>query len=271
MHQRVACAIALCLVVLCGAKARAGDGRIEINQACALGSGCGAGDAPGFPVTIDRNEPASYVLTGNLRVNENTVAIDVLDDYATIDLNGFAILGPTRCTSPGTCGPLGTGVGIRSTYDPMCQEPPCPEIVTTTIVRNGMIIGMGSNGIWLEGTDGGTRVEAVSVQHNGGVGMYLGPGGVVERCSALFNRSVGILSRGLVLSSISRLNGGDGLFNNGIALFFGNIVTNNAGYGVGGSVLTDYFNNALSLNAVGQVQPGVGLGIENSCNSSPCP
>jgi hypothetical protein len=42
----------------------ASDGQLEINQACAVNTGCFPGDDPGFPVTI--TQPGSYRLTGNL-------------------------------------------------------------------------------------------------------------------------------------------------------------------------------------------------------------
>ena len=40
------------------------DGVLEINQTCAVQTGCFAGDSPGFPVTI--TQPGSYRLTSNL-------------------------------------------------------------------------------------------------------------------------------------------------------------------------------------------------------------
>ena len=40
------------------------DGVVEINQTCAVNTGCFAGDTPGFPVTI--TVAGSYRLTSNL-------------------------------------------------------------------------------------------------------------------------------------------------------------------------------------------------------------
>ena len=37
---------------------------VEINQACALSTGCFSGDTAGFPVTIDGTAGPSYRLTG---------------------------------------------------------------------------------------------------------------------------------------------------------------------------------------------------------------
>ena len=44
--------------------ASASEGALEINQTCALQTGCFAGDTPGLPVTL--TQPGSYRLTSNL-------------------------------------------------------------------------------------------------------------------------------------------------------------------------------------------------------------
>ena len=131
----------------------AADGAIEINGARASAGGVTASDAPGFPVTIDQT--GSYILTGGLIVpNGDTTAIEVLDSFVTIDLNGFTIEGPTRCADE-TCGPTGTGFGIVSRFG-------------DTTVRNGFIIGMGSHGLVLRLR---AVVERVHVSNNGGHGI----------------------------------------------------------------------------------------------------
>ena len=63
-------AIPVSLVVLLSSvtSLHAGEGVLEINQACAVNpvTGCFSGDAPGFPVTIDGSAGRSYLLTGDL-------------------------------------------------------------------------------------------------------------------------------------------------------------------------------------------------------------
>jgi hypothetical protein len=54
------------LLLLFAAPALASDGVLEINQTCAVETGCLAGDSPGFPVTI--STAGSYRLTGSLNV-----------------------------------------------------------------------------------------------------------------------------------------------------------------------------------------------------------
>jgi hypothetical protein len=91
----------------------AADGVLEIGQTCAVQTGCHAGDAPGFPVTID--QPGSFVLTSDLRVADaNLDALQIQSDDVSIDLNGFTIVGPVDCTG------LGSEVS--------CQHSPCGRV-----------------------------------------------------------------------------------------------------------------------------------------------
>jgi hypothetical protein len=64
------------LTIALASPALAVDGVLEINQACAVNTGCFSGDAAGLPVTI--TAAGSYRLTGNLTVpDENTDGIAV--------------------------------------------------------------------------------------------------------------------------------------------------------------------------------------------------
>ena len=69
----------LLLLALAG-PALAVDGVLEINQTCAISTGCFPGDSPGFPVSV--TQPGSYRLTGNLDlsaegVNVSGIAVSV--------------------------------------------------------------------------------------------------------------------------------------------------------------------------------------------------
>lgn len=161
----------------------AGDGKIEINQAVALAGGVNgslASDPAGFPVTI--TESGSYVLTGNLDVpDENTTAIQIESgaSRSTIDLNGFAIRGDTSCSFvTGTCSPTGTGAGIQA--------------ASTAIgirVQNGIITGMGGNGMQLRGH---AAVQGVQTISNGGAGIEVGGRSSIVESQAIFNGGAGI-------------------------------------------------------------------------------
>jgi lipopolysaccharide export system protein LptA len=68
-------------LLLAAAPASAFEGRVQISAA---------------PFTISAS--GSYALTGNLTVSSSQTAITVNADYVTIDLNGFAIVGPNTCS-----------------------------------------------------------------------------------------------------------------------------------------------------------------------------
>ena len=154
------------------------DGVSEINQASVEASG-------GFPFEITQS--GSYKLTGNLRVDDaDTTAIWVRTNYVTVDLNGFSILGPVECSSVG-CSESGTGTGVWAL--PELPQPNDNGVMQCTIdslpfgytgveVRNGVISGMGGNGI---GPIARGRVESVRVLSNGGHGIEA-VGSVVTGC-----------------------------------------------------------------------------------------
>jgi hypothetical protein len=257
-----------------GTSARASDGVIEINQQIALAGGVTGGlsdDPAGFPVRIA--QPGSYRLTGNLDVRvaagpENVDAIEVAVDDVSIDLNGFAILGPTVCSgSPGSslsCAPLGTGRGIdasgRSNVSIsggsvngsgsdgiVCGSSTIPSgcRVEQMHVRNAGGYGLLASGVIsactttrsrLDGirSVGGSTARGNSSSHNGGYGMYANVGDTFEGNSSSGNVGDGIgANRGATLSGNSAYdNGGDGIQASGPVLVIDNVVYNNEGFGI---------------------------------------
>lgn len=154
----------------------AGDGVLEINQTCAVNTGCFAGDTAGFPVTLSAE--GSYRLTGNLDVSgqptpENVTAIEITADGVTVDLDGFSIVGPRACpTTPQACAPAenGAGIGIDT----------LPGVRNTTVL-GGTVRGMGSHGLSLEGR--GTRVEGMRSLCNCAAGLVVGDDCTVRKTS----------------------------------------------------------------------------------------
>jgi hypothetical protein len=121
------------------------DGVLEINQTCAVNTGCFAGDTAGFPITI--NTQGSYVLTSNLDLPDvNTTGIEVTVGIVTIDMNGFAIL---------AAGGSGSGKGVE-----------CSGLFFLLTIRNGKIVGVGNDGIQC----GFALVEDMQLAANGGDG-----------------------------------------------------------------------------------------------------
>ena len=125
-----------CSLIGAHGTALAVDGQIAITQARAMAGGVTPGDAPGFPVSI--NLPGSYVLSSGLTVPDaNTSAIVINADHVTVDLNGFAILGPTDCSGDlDPCANEGSGYGVWT-----------PAVRFNITVRGGTIQGMGAVGI----------------------------------------------------------------------------------------------------------------------------
>ncbi len=190
---------ALWMGVACAglASAAGAQGRTEINQACATLTGCLAGDAPGFPVTI--GAPGSYVLTSNLTVAAASVsAVQFTASNASLDLGGFTLAGPG--------GTVGSGNGIAANFSGT-------GAAENLRVANGQVTGFGGFGIqlWVGG-----HVADVLVANNG-IGVFLGGGGMLSS-----SRIRGSQAGGAVLASD--------------AIYAQNVFTNNKLAGGGASV-----------------------------------
>ncbi len=221
------------------------DGILEINQTCAVQTGCFDGDGPGFPVSI--TEPGtSYRLTSQLSISdENTSAIEISADDVSIDLSGFAIQGPIVCSGlPIVCAPNsggGTGVARPSSS------------VSGISVRNGTIRGMGGYGVFL---DSRTEVTGLHARSNRLGGINVGTNSIVSGCRASQNGSDGIrVSNDSTVSGNSTLlNGADGIFGFAGVTILGNTAADNGDDGIScgqGCLVRD--NAARSNNDFGIV------------------
>ena len=221
----------------------AADGILEINQTCAVQTGCFAGDTAGFPVTIA--SPGSYRLTGNLDVSvaadpPGMTAIQTGANDVSIDLAGFAISGATLCGSFGTCTNTGSGNGIA----------PTGGVRERISVRNGVIRGMGRYGVMC---DIGCSVENVKVDGNGSIGIYVvNPPARIHGSIARNNGGAGIYASGVVSENIMEQNGGLGFDDRGFSVFARNRVFGNSGGGIScqGSMVIDNFIRFNSLSDV---------------------
>lgn len=304
--NRLRCALypALLLALLSPGLALAVDGVREINQTCAVQTGCFPGDSAGFPVTI--SAAGSYRLTSNLTFSAtlgppSSDFIEISADRVTLDLNGFEL----RCTFPLTGNPCsrGTFAGIDVTGSGIRIE-------------NGFVSGMPGRGITASGFD--VVVERVQVIDNGGTGILLGGrNGVVRNClsasndlAGIFNGSAtpsegtltegnvvrdngddGITGSGMVRNNVVvgngnvgistgqavvegntvRANDGDGIFVVGATLVLDNVVVGNGGYGVQGFSSFSYRGNMILGNTQGTVIVSSGTALDtggNACNGS---
>ena len=252
--------------------ARAADGVLEINQTCAMQTGCFAGDTPGFPVTISTSG-TSYRLTAPLFVlNENISGIQISTDNVSIDLAGFEIRGPVVCSgTPIVCAPnSGTGSGVWVT----------PDTLAGISVRNGSIRGMGFNGVYLgiqsEVTNlrvRSNRVDGINVSagstvsdntalQNGGGGIFASTGSSVSGNTVLVNGGVGIsvFDGSTVSGNTVYQNTGDGIKTTQGCTIAGNTMRVNGGFGLRIGGVSGYRDNVITLNTEGNVMGGIDLG-----------
>jgi hypothetical protein len=238
--------------------AHAENGRLEINQQCAL-RGCYAGDSAGFPVATDPGK--SYVLTSSLTVADADVSAIVLDDGASIDLNGFAIQGPAVCTgTPPSCVGLGSGRGVLASNG--------------GIIRNGRITGMGGNGI---SVGGGAIIENMLIDANGADGIAgSGAGNRIADCRIQRNDDDGIQlatsSRPHVIQRTSVFgNGNRGVFALN-PLIVDSAIYGNASFGIQSDNRNAMGYSALFQNngAGGEVSGTTTQLAPNVCNGGAC-
>lgn len=234
------------------------DGVVLINQSQALAGNVTPGDTPGFPVTL--SQAGSYRLTGDLIVPDaNTTAIRITADHVTLDLNGFAIVGPTVCTSsPANCPPITQGIGIQADNGPSVDGP------RGTKILNGTVRGMGSTGIVITGQGG--LIEKVVADSNAGGGFVVA-GSVIESvatrngtfgilaiivrdCLATDNHNAGIQldgSGGVGTGNIASFNGSVGMsVPNGTAT--GNTMVRNVSFGLSATCPSTIIGNTIVSN-----------------------
>ncbi|MEE8164569.1 MAG: right-handed parallel beta-helix repeat-containing protein [Myxococcota bacterium] len=230
----------LLLILALAGPALAVDGVAEINQSCAVQTGCFGGDAAGYPVTIDGTAGTSYRLTGDLIVpDDDTNGIRVNAPSVTIDLNGFEIVRSgcegttTDCT---TKRGLGTGVGVEEGL------PSSQEIFGIT-VKNGSITGMAHYGVYLGEQ---AEVSGLRVRWNRFDGIRVDKGSIVSGSTAYENGRNGIYAKAgsTVLGNAVYENG-----YHGISVFAGSIVSGNAAYRNGDDGIYTSVGSTVSDNA----------------------
>jgi hypothetical protein len=214
--------IALSFLVPISTPALAVDGVLEISQACAVNTGCFAGDSPGYPVTIalPSTGTINVRLTSNLTTSGGgTTMIDISGGgvgtpSTVIDLNGFSM----SCFNLlGGCS--GSGIGVSAVG------------VSRVTVMNGGVVHVGGDGVRL-GDD--CVVKNMRISNNGGTGILVG-----ENC--------------VVTANVVEGNGVDGISVGGNAQIIGNTVDGNAANGInqnatgGGGCLVA--KNVVSNNA----------------------
>ena len=263
MTKRIAVLLAMLLLP---ASAFAVDGVVLINQATVMAAG-------GFPYTI--TQPGSYKLSGNLTVpNINTGAIVIASDNVTLDLNGFALIGPAVCAGGPLCGVVsGNAHGITAGTDVPAKG------YSNITVRNGTVRGMGRDGIHLLGDS--ILVEYMHVYSNLLSGIVVrSPFGdnsqtnlILRHNNIHLNGSYGIKAyAGLITDNSISQSGHSGIsVQAGGGVVARNLITNGSSFGMDLTTLVGYTGNTLTNNGAGvQVIGGVNLG-QNLCDNVVCP
>jgi hypothetical protein len=271
------------------APALASDGVLEINQACAVETGCFAGDTAGFPVTIGGASGRSYRLTSALSTGGATiVGIEISATRTTIDLNGFGING----SSAGSANDSGHGISGAAS-------------ASYATIKNGSLRGHRGWGIALGGAKG-VRVENMTIEFNAGGGGAVGDSARVlrntfSRNGGISNGGIGLLTGNgaLIAENVSNESGGTGIetgsgstvtentandngaigieadigstvsgnstYQNGsigisanASNIAGNTTTQNGSYGISAGVSSIVSGNSVSLNDLGIVGGGAG-------------
>lgn len=256
IFARIAWAATLAL----SAPALASDGVLEINQTCATTTGCFAGDAPLFPVTITPARAGagsgSYRLTSNLEIaSAGTTAIEITANAVVLDLGGFVIEGPVTCTGVpvASCSPAGAGIGVSGSSD--------------VTVKNGTITGMGNDAVQLANS---SRAEGLNVLRNGGDGIVLGDESIARGNIVTSNGGTGIRcnSQCVVSENTSTGNGSDGIVVPSGAVS-ANSASRNGGRGGLFGVNTTFAQNLFSGNLPPD-QSGGHAGGGNVCGDRSC-
>lgn len=263
--------IALAALLLAPGLARASDGVLEINQACAL-AGCFPGDAAGYPVTLAND--GSYRLTSSLEpAGADGIQISTLN--VRIDLNGFTIQGPGDCNGTGgafvSCSG-NAGIGVNADLG-------LGDSVVAN-VRGGTIRGM-TTGIGFFAVSDAT-LEDLTIVECSGNGISLGSG-VARGLTLKRNGGDGIsifnlTSEYVVRDSDISINGGDGISaGGGTGLVRDNLVYDNEGYGLVSEFLSSpttqpaLAGNNFTGNDMGQVRGGTQSGSNFCSPSGSCP
>lgn len=225
------------------------DGVLEINQTCAVETGCFSGDTAGFPVSI--TQAGSYRLTGSLAIGNTALdGITITADEVTLDLNGFAVTNDVTCDNVGSavsCTATGTdGQGVDA------------EGQARLSVRNGSVRGFRSHGI---AAGDYAYIAEVRVEQNGGSGIVAGDSASVTRSTTAIHGSDGVVAG--ISSEVEGVNA-HGNRTDGINADFGSVVIGSRALRNGGDGFDLAFGVVLT-NSAAYLNEGDGIDARGGC------
>ena len=118
------------------------------------------------------DQPGSYYLTANIVDEAGKNAVEIAADNVTLDLNGFALIGPGSLAVSGI---VVTGARVN------------------IAITNGSISNWGSIGI-NAASAAGSQIENIRVSGNMGGGLSIGDNSTVANCKANSNTGSGIVT-----------------------------------------------------------------------------
>ena len=163
----------------------ADDGVFAINDVCD-NFGCFPGDSGGLPITITIS--GSYQLTSNITSSSTTNnVIEISADNVTLDLNGFAIIGPRTCTGDNTT--------LVCTNGGMTANGISASGRKNLVVKNGSVKGFDTAVAFTSLSSRGNVVENMYVSENE-FGLFV-VGGMISSSTAIRNLDSGF-SNGII-------------------------------------------------------------------------
>jgi len=183
------------------------------------------------------SQSGSYYLTGNVTGTIDKHGIEITADDVTIDLNGYALIGPGKAT-----GSSGSGISASG------------QRIT---VLNGSVSQWRGSGIALSSS---SQVNNVKATNNGGNGISVANNSTVKDCVATDNSGRGISgSEGCVVNNCSANdNGGTGIgLTDGAVVINCSACGNNSHgihtYSAAISKCVAYDNDSMGINGDGNV------------------
>ena len=171
------------LLLLAPAVASAAEGVFEINQTCAVQTGCFGGDAPGLPVTLSTR--GSYRLTSVLSFNSvfgplSSSFIEITGQDVDLDLNGFGLRCSNVLTGDPCTGTTAAGVSLTG-------------VARKVRIHDGSISGMPGDGVF--GVNSSQiQLENLRVSESGRNGLQANTGSRIEGCTVVDSAQQGIVA-----------------------------------------------------------------------------
>ncbi len=210
--------LVLSLTLVLAGRGHALDGTLEINEACAA-TGCFAGDAAGYPVTISTS--GSYQLTGNLLLPAGTHGIEITGVSVVLDLNGFTVRGQGGTAAFDCIRSSGAGVRTVDVHDGQvasCQNDGIALSASrSATVRNLRVTDCRRHGLSFQALE--SAVEGSASHFNGGAGVTSVSTLSVSGTSSRFNQMGGIAAEtATIVNSVASNNDGNGITCSGTCL-----------------------------------------------------